>query len=172
VGIGESLRNLGSNPVSLVPMLFTVAGILLNFSGLPRPWVLNYIANRYMTYISAAGFSFAIGLGFDLRVSLGYRRHALLIALVKFVFTPLAALALTAAFGLLGGLETGADPLPALVVLVESAMPTAILALVAVKLFGLNEHLANAAWIFTTLLAIGVIGLQFAVLRWAVPYLF
>jgi predicted permease len=49
------------------------------------------------------------------------------------------------------------DLLPAKVVLVESFMPTAIMAVLLVKIFRLNEDLANAAWILTTLLVIPVI---------------
>lgn len=156
-----ALSNLFRNPVSIIPIAFTLLGIGMNLSGLPRPLLLNHVVNRYLTYLSSAGFSLAIGMGFDFKRSLGYARHALLISAVKFLFTPLAAVVMLTVMGFMNL----SDPLPARVVLVESAMPTAILAVVAVKLFGLNENLANAVWILSTLLAIPVILLLFAVQR-------
>jgi len=159
--LGEALADLLGSPVSAVPMAFTVLGIGLNLAGAPRPPLLNHVVNRYLTYLSAAGFSFAIGMGFDFRRSLGYTRHALLVSVVKFGFTPLAAAALLAVLGFF----RITDALPARVVLVQSVMPTAILAVVAVKLFGLNEDLANAVWMLSTLLAVPVILLLFAVQR-------
>lgn len=160
-GLRQAVADLVSNPVSAVPMAFTLLGIGLNLSGLPRPLPLNLVVNRYLSFLSAGGFSLAIGMGLDFRRSLGYFRHALVVSAVKFLFTPLAACGMLLALGFF----RHPDPLPAQVALVESVMPTAILAVVAVKLFGLNEDLANAVWILSTLLGGPVILLLFVLQR-------
>ena len=46
------------------------------------------------------------------------------------------------------------NPLPSKVVMIESFMPTAIIAVVLTKIFDLNNDLSNAAWFTTTFLFI------------------
>jgi predicted permease len=53
-----------------------------------------------------------------------------------------------------------ADPIPAKVIFIESFMPTAIFSVVLVKIFRLNEDLANSAWILTNLTVIPIIPLM------------
>jgi predicted permease len=153
VSLYDAMVELVKNPVSIVPISSMAVGLALNLSGIPRPEALNLLVTRYITYLSTAGFSLAIGMGLDFHKSLGYVRHSLWISLIKFLLNPLISLALVWAFGYF----SMADPLPLKVAFVESFMPTAILAVVLSKLFRLNEDLANAAWILTTLLMAPVI---------------
>ena len=46
--------------------------------------------------------------------------------------------------------------IPARVIIVESFMPAAIMSVVLVKIFELNEDMANASWLITNILAIAV----------------
>ncbi len=151
--IAQILLGLGKNPVSIVPIGAIICGLSLNITGIPRPYLLNYLVTRYLTYTVAAGYSFAIGLSVDFHQSIKYVKHALVLSTIKFLYTPLISSILLFVFGYFG-ME---DLLPVKVVLVESFMPTAIMAVVLVKLFHLNEDLANAAWILTTFLVIPVI---------------
>jgi predicted permease len=160
MSVADAFIMLARDPVAVVPIISMAVGLGLNLSGIPRPVPLNVIATRYMTYIAVSGFSFAIGLGLDFQQSVRYIRHALAIALVKFVYTPLVTLGLLAVFGFL----RASDTLPARVMLVESAMPTAIMAVIMTKLFSLDEDLANATWILTTILVIPIIPILFLVL--------
>jgi predicted permease len=127
----------------------------LNLAGVSRPEVLNLAVTRFITYLSTAGFSFAIGLGLDFRKSLRYVRHSLWVSMIKFLFNPLLSLFLVWIFGYFRLPE----PLPLQVTFIESFMPTAILAVVLSKLFELNDDLANAAWILTTLILVPFIPL-------------
>jgi predicted permease len=160
MSVGDAFLALVKNPVAVVPISAMVIGLLLNLGGVPRPDLLNLIVTRYMTYVSVAGFSFAIGLGLDFQRSVRYLRHAFSVASIKFVYTPLTALCLLALFGYL----RASDLLPARVIVLESAMPTAIMAVIMVKVFGLDEDMANAAWILTTILVIPLIPLLFLML--------
>ena len=164
VSVREAAAELLTNPASVVPLAAMAAGLALNiagnhFPGLSRPRLLDEISNRWLTYVIAAGNSFAIGLGFSLSRSLKYVRHALLIAAIKFAYTPLTSLGVA----FLLGFNLLRDPVPAKVILVESFMPTAIMSLVLVKIFDLNDHLANSAWILGTLLIIPLIPIVYLV---------
>jgi predicted permease len=160
MSVAESLLRLVKNPVAVVPIIAMMIGLGLNMAGVPRPDLLNRVATRYVTYIAVSGFSFAIGLGLDFQRSIRYMRHAFYLSLIKFLYTPLVTVGLLVLFGYL----RASDTLPARVMLVESAMPTAIMAVILTKLFGLDEDLANAAWILTTILVIPLIPILFLVL--------
>jgi predicted permease len=80
-------------------------------------------------------------------------RHSLWISLIKFLLNPVISLFLVWVLGYFGMHST----LPLRVAFVESFMPTAILAVVLSKLFRLNEDLANASWILTTILMVPLI---------------
>ena len=153
VSIGDALAELVRNPVSVVPISSMAVGLALNLGGVPRPEILNLVITRFVTYLSTAGFSLAIGMGLDFHKSLGYVRHSLWISLIKFLLNPMISLFLVWSLGYF----RMTNPLPLKVAFVESFMPTAILAVVLSKLFRLNEDLANAAWILTTLLMVPLI---------------
>jgi predicted permease len=159
MSVGDGFLMLVKNPAALVPIVAMVLGLGLNLGGVSRPALFNLIATRYVTYLSVSGFSFAIGLGLDFQRSIRYFRHAFSVALIKFVYNPLVAVGILALFGYL----QAADTLPARVMIVESAMPTAIMAVIMVKIFGLDEDMANAAWILTTILVIPLIPVLFLV---------
>jgi len=149
----DAAAELLRNPASAVSLALTAAGIALNLSGIERPEVLNTIATKWLTYISAGSFSFGIGLGLNFRESLKYVKHAVLISAIKFIFNPFIGLLCIFFFGY----SSLADRIPAQVIFIESFMPTAIFSVVLVKIFRLNEDLANSAWILTNLLVIPII---------------
>lgn len=147
------LHELVATPASIVPISFMTIGLILNLAGVRRPELLNTLVSRPLMYISAAGNSFAIGLGLRFMQSLRYVRHSVFICAVKFFLNPIVGFALLYLFGFLK-IE---NPVPAKVVLIESFMPTAIMSVVMVKLFELNEDLANSAWILSNLAVIPMI---------------
>ncbi len=153
MGVKYALIELTRDPVSVVPISSMAFGMLLNLSGIPRPAVVNTIASHYVTYILVAASSIAIGMGLNFTKSLKYVKHALCIALVKFFYTPMVGVFLLLLFGYFRMNSS----LPAGVVLLQSFMPSAIMAVILSKLFALNSDLANAAWILTNLLVIPLI---------------
>jgi len=151
--IRDAFLDLVSNPVSIVPISSMILGLGLNLAGAARPPVLNLIVTKFLTYLLTASFSFAIGLGLNFRRSFKYVKHSLCISAIKFLYNPLTSLLMMWALGYF----RMAHSLPLKVVFVESFMPTAILAVVLSKIFRLNEDLANAAWILTTLIILPII---------------
>jgi predicted permease len=155
VTLKDAVSELVTNPASLFPLAATALGLGMNLSGLKRPEPLNAIATRWFTYLSVIGNSFAIGLGFSLSRSLRYAKHGFIVSLLKFIYSPLAALGLIYLFGF----HRLQDGVLARVILVESFMPVAILSLVLVKVFRLNDDLANSSWVLSTFLIIPLIPL-------------
>jgi len=150
--IRQSSFKLFTDPTSGIPITFIITGIILNSMGIKRPQILNYLVTHIFIYISTSGYSFSIGLGTSLGKSIRYWGHTLFIAFIKFVYNPIIALFLLYIFGYFGLKNT----IPSRVILVESFMPTAIMSVVLVKIFNLNEDLANAAWLITNMMTIVV----------------
>ena len=117
----------------------------LNRLGVPRPAVCGIIASASMV-LGTALLLAAIGMGLRLSSLGAYRREALGVAAIKFVGVPLvvAGLAWTIGYGAIDG------GLPLKTVLIVSAMPVAMNALMPPSLYGLDLDLANACWIFST----------------------
>lgn len=142
------------DPVSLLPILAMAVGAALNyFDVLPpagaKPWV------DVMIKADLVIMCFAIGMTLEpprLR-----RDWPAIAANAGIKFLALPALTLTAIWLIYGSL----DPLPARVLLIQSAMPSAIYSVVTSNLFKLDRELANTLWITTTLLLAPVAGVVF-----------
>lgn len=143
---GSSARK---NVYLVVPVIIAVAlgtGIALNFGGIPRPGAFGFAASGCMI-LSTVFFLYAIGLSLHLSKIGHYLKPGLAMCAIKFIASPLLITSLAALLGL-GLLEGG---LPLKTVLVLSAMPVAMTALVPPSLFDLDLHLANSCWIISTL---------------------
>lgn len=79
----------------------------------------------------------------------GLLRHCLAMSAIKFIYTPLVGWALATAFGVQG--------MGRFIILLESLMPVAISPLMLPLLFGLDQRLSNAVWLFTTVLAVPIL---------------
>jgi predicted permease len=155
------LHELLANPVSIVPVSFMALGLLLNLAGIRRPDFLNTLSTRYLMYLSAAFNSLSIGLGLRFMKSLRYAPHGLSVSAIKFLFNPAIGFGSILLFGFLG-LE---NTLPAKVIFIQSFMPAAIMSVIMVKIFELNEDLANSAWIISNFSAIPMIPVMIALSR-------
>jgi predicted permease len=156
-----AISELITNPVSIVPITSMVVGLILNITGMGRPQLLNEISTRLLIYINTAGYAFGIGIGWNFQKTLKYIKHVLLISSIKFIYNPLVGFILMYLFGYLK-LE---NQIPAKVIFVESFMPSAIMSVVMVKIFKLDDDLSNSAWILTNLIAIPVIPLMISISR-------
>ena len=126
------------------------SGLILNLSGVSRPHAVDYIATKWLVFITVAGYSFTIGIGVNLKESMSYIKPALFASLIKFFYNPLAAYALLLSLGYFRGI----DALPGRVVMIQSFMPAAIMSVVLVNLLDLNKGLANTVWFLTTMVVI------------------
>lgn len=149
---GKTVGDIARRPLWYVPFVMIAAAILLNLLGIERPRSVDFVATRVLIFITVTGYSFSIGLGVTLQESVKRLKAAFFTALIKFVYNPLAAFVLLWVLGYF----RQTDLLPAMVVMVESFMPTAIMSVVLVKLLGLDEDLANSAWFVTTICTVPV----------------
>jgi hypothetical protein len=159
----EMLARFLRDPISLAPNIAIVAGIAVNLiTHGQRPQVLGHVTDA-LVLVDVSIYSVAIGLSMRFGRILSYWRDCLGMSLVKFIITPIIGIGV----GLLLGCPGIGGGLAMQVVVIQSAMPVAIFALVLCKLFDLDMDLANASWIFTTFATAGV----FLALKVIVPML-
>ena len=122
-----------------------LAGIALNLAGIARPAPLGWV-NQVLIPVDTALYLIAIGSQLTIVWPRQLLRPCLVMSGIKFVYTPLIAWGLVHLFHLEG--------LPRIAVLLEAATPMAVSPLVLPLLFGVDRELANALWLFTTILAV------------------
>lgn len=143
----DSLVSLRAAPIYAAPV-----GLSLNLLGVPFPreaLVDTYLLDG-LFFAGAAGGYLGIGLNFRLQrpAPETYRLHAFVFAM-KFVLSPLVALGI---LGLMSFAGLGPSSLVRNVLLLEAAMPVAIMASMVSNLFGLRGELASELWFYNTLL--------------------
>ena len=149
------------DPARWLPVAAILVGAVLNkFAPRPPEWVRAVVP--FWVLCATGVYSFGIGTSVLLGKLRGHVTACLTLSAVKFLISPLLALALASLFHL--------TVLQRQVVFVESAMPMAIYALVLTGLTGLSRDLANSCWMFTTLIALPLtLPLYFIAARFLVP---
>ncbi len=130
------------DPVRSAPVAGMAAGVLMNLYGPPPPACLEAIVTVWVL-VATAAYSFGIGGSVFVRKMREQVRPCLALGALKFIVTPLLAMALASLFEL--------TPLQRQVVFIVSMMPMAIFAVVIAGLTNLARDLANSCWLFTTL---------------------
>lgn len=145
VNIVVALRRLARDKVIMLILLSLSLGLSLNLLGIPRPAGGGHLAAGIMIF---ATMLFLSAIGMSLRISrMGlYTRQWIGVSCCKFVCVPLCV----GTVAWLCGLGAVENALPLKVVLILSAMPVAMNALVPPTLFGLDVDLANTCWLGTT----------------------
>jgi len=129
----------------LFPFLGMLAGAALSLAGVERPALLEWL-NHVLIPADTALYLIAIGSQVTFEWPRAMLRPCLAMSGIKFLYSPLIAWGLVSLAHLEG--------LPRFVVLLESATPVAVSSLVLPLLFGLDKRLANAVWLFTTILSL------------------
>ena len=124
-----------------VPVLGVLGGLALNVLNVPRPAPLG-TAFHVLVHLAAWSFLVPVGATMDFGEMRKHWRHVVDILPIKFVLTPLIIGA--------AGWAVGLDGTALYVVVLLSASPTAINAVVTARIFDLNPHLAAAAFVLTT----------------------
>lgn len=156
--LSRSFR-LHVDPVLAAVLAALALGLVLNLAGVVRPAALGTLSSAAMI---AGTICFLLSIGMGLRPSrmTCYLREAAVISLIKFAFVPVIVTSLAVLAGL-GDVEGG---LPLKVVIVLSAMPVAMNALIPPSLFDLDLDLANACWVFTTLALVVILPIIIVIL--------
>lgn len=141
----NAARDLIQDRALRLVLIALACGLLLNVLGIPRFAGAGGLAS---VLVVLATVCFLVGIGMGLRISrLGdYMRHSLVIIAIKSLCVPCVVVGL-AIVCTLGSIENGAA---LRVVLILSAMPVAMNALVPPALYGLDVDMANACWVWST----------------------
>ena len=139
------------DPMSVVPFVGIIIGVLLNILGIDRHPFLGTV-NGVIAHVSVVVFCVSIGLTIRLRNVLPFMREAACISIYKLLVSPFVGMI----FVTLLGFHSFMDGLILHVVLIQSAMPVAILTLVLNQIYKLNQDMANACLIVSS---VGVIPL-------------
>ena len=131
-----------------MPLVGMIAGVLLNWLAVPRPAGFLPVFDL-MVHFSAWTFLVPVGYSMDFGEVRQYWRDALDITIIKCAITP----ALTA---VLAGLLIQ-DPVAFRTLILLAAQPTAVNAVIAMKLFGLNLHLSVGAFVLSTAVYLALI---------------
>ena len=129
----------------LFPFLGMLAGAALSLARVPRPLPLQWL-NCALIPADTALYLVAVGSQLTIASPRPWLRACLAMSGIKFLYTPAVAWGLVSLFHIEG--------LPRTIVLLEASTAVAVSPMVLPLLFGLDRKLANALWLFTTLVAI------------------
>ena len=136
----------------MVPYAAMTLGLVLNLTHVARPAFALHV-NRSVVFLDVAIYSFAIGTLFTLGSVRRYLRECLVMSGLKFVISPLIGVLLFAAAAQVMHLS----PLLLNAMIVQCAMPVAIMSVVVSRFCRLDMDLAAACWVFTTLAVAGIV---------------
>lgn len=151
VALRGALKRTLTNPVSLVPLASLVIGLGLCVSTVEAPPVTEVILKVAVPAATIINL-FAIGLTVKFRMMQRHVRVAAYVSGIKYVYAPVIGLGLA----YLLGYHHILDGLPLKVVFVEASMPVALSPLMLPSLFGLDQHVINASWLFSYVAFIAV----------------
>ncbi len=134
-----------SGELRLYPFLGMVVGALLSLLGVPRPIPLEWL-NHLLIPINTVAYLLTIGSQLTFASPRPWWRPCAAMSAIKFLYTPLIAWLLVGLCHIHG--------LTRVVVLLQASTPVAVSPLILPMLFGLDRKLANALWLFTTVVSI------------------
>ena len=149
---GSAVRQVLTDPSLLLPILGIIAGLALSLTGVPRPAALQAV-NALLVPVTTIALAFATGVSLRLGAITEHFRACGAMLALKFAVLP----ALVWGMGHMAGLGAIDGGLPLRVALLLSFMPVGFTAGVSATLFNLDEELANALWLTTTLLVLPMV---------------
>ncbi len=141
----QAIKMNFSDPISILPILATVLGLVLGLTGTEFPSFLD-LPRRILVFAAVILYSISFGLGMQIRTMAKRIGTYLGMIPIKFLLAPAIGFLMCLPFGY----SLTNNPLAFKVILIQSAMPVAIWSVVACKLFNLDDNLAVGLWIFTT----------------------
>ncbi|MBI2093684.1 MAG: hypothetical protein HYT88_03060 [Candidatus Omnitrophica bacterium] len=147
-GHPQSASKMGiafKDQLRLYPFLGMLAGFGLNLANVPRPAGVEGL-NHLLIPLNTALYLVAIGSQILFESPLPWRHPCLTMSAIKFIYSPMVAYVLLRLLNVSGPMRS--------VILLEASMPVAVSPLVLPLLFGLDRSMANALWLWTTVLSI------------------
>ena len=146
----------------LVPYSAMALGLALNIGGARRPTFAADVA-KYLVFAEVALNGFAIGTLFVLGSIRRFLRECIVMSSIKFIASPIIGLLLF----FIASQIVHLSPMLLRVMVIQCAMPVAIMSVVASRFCRLDMQLAAACWVFTTLAVAALV----PVLAYVVPHL-
>lgn len=124
-----------------LPIVGLAVGMVFYLCGVPRPAFLGELFNP-LIHITAWTALIPVGYSIDFSAMKKYYKIIWDLVPIKFIITPLISY--------LAAYQLFHDPVILYTILLLSTAPTAINAVVTARLYGLNLHIAGAAFVLTT----------------------
>jgi predicted permease len=150
----SAVRQVLTDPSLLLPILGIAGGVALSWSGVTRPATLGTL-NAVLIPLASINLAFAVGVTLRVGAVREHLRPCGAMAALKFAMLP----ALVWGLGRLAGLNTVDGGLPFRVAVLLSFMPVGFNSTMAATIFDLDEDLANALWLSSTVLLLPVLPL-------------
>lgn len=149
VSLKAILRDFVTDPVCMLPNVGLLLGLAVNLTGVqPGPWINT--VNTYMLPSFTVLAMFAVGMTMTFSRMGRHWRPLLGQSLIKYALWP----AITFGVILLVGGNLRSDPVTFRVLMLMSAMPVAMQAMLLSNLFDLDMELVNSLWLVTTLFSL------------------
>lgn len=136
-------------PVSFIPILSILLGILLNIFKAPYPLFMGNLSAIIIPLMTGV-FAFSLGLTLRINTIKDYQKEIGIIMVIKFILAPSVVIL----GGYLAGLNQVLNGIPLKMLVILSLMPVGFIALVPPAIYGFDLDLANSAWLMTTLVSL------------------
>ncbi len=154
-GSAEKFKPIELIDPRMLPIPAAIIALILNLKGVKQPdFIADFHIVDIFVYTASSLSFFAIGLRVNFSRIKNYINLYFPLAAVKFLLTPLVALALVWLLTLTGHDLTG---LVKKVVIVLSACPSAVLMVTMSNVFDLDGPLASALWVATTIIFVAIV---------------
>ena len=157
----ERITKLLKDPYILISFSAIAVGVALNLSGLERP---GFIGRSVGGLVSVGAFLMMLVFGYSNRIASikRYLKAGAAIAVIKYALVPTAVVLL----GFLAGLGSVQDGLALKTLAILASMSPAFTSLVPPRLYQLDMDLADAGWLFGTVLLVAVVPIQYMLVTW------
>jgi len=158
----ERILKVVKDPYILISFSAIAVGFALSLSGLERP---DFLGRSVGGLVSVGAFLMMMVFGYSNRIASMKRRHlkaGAAIAVIKYVLVPAAVVLL----GYLAGLGNVHDGLAMKTLIILASMSPAFTSLVPPRLYQLDKDLADAGWLFSTVLLVAVVPIQYVLVTW------
>lgn len=140
------------DPFISFSILALVSGLLLNIYGVERPELFISLSDLLVPSGSLL-MVLGLGLSIDLNTNMYWRSLAIKMAVLRTLLAPLVGIGVA----LLLGFNFQEYPLVFKVIVVLAMMPSGFISLLPPVLYGVDRHVASTAWLFSTLVFIGLV---------------
>jgi len=151
-GVFIIIKRNFTEPITAIPIFGLFMGFLFQYIKIPYPEAGSVIL-KYTIPAGTFGAFFAVGMKISFPPIRKFIKILSALALIKFLYNPIICQVTANVFSL--------PVLYKKVIFIESVMPVGIYSLIIALIYKLDEDIAKAGWVYTTIVAIILIPLIF-----------